>query len=221
MKPSKFTVTMMLAGLVLGAHGAYADEYDSDFYTGATADIAFAGKSDVTGATTGFQKYSFNSGVDMVLGWEPDALKTPGVGDVRLELQGGYHAFGLDAVKAGIVTNTNPDGDMKALTGMANIYYDFDTGSAFTPFIGAGAGIAHVTIPKGNGLGNTGGADDRFAYQGMLGVAYTSPAMPQTDWTIDYRYLALDGPSFQTAGGDIKIDNVSASALEAGFRYHF
>lgn len=218
MKKQSLTA-FVFAFLVAGTAVAHAD--GSQIYMGVNGDVAFPSKSGVSGATTGSQKYSFSSGGDLSLGWEPDALKSPDMGDARFELQTGYHAFGLKSVRAGGVTNASPSGELKAVTGMANAFYDLHTPTPLTPYIGVGAGVAHVTIPTGNGLGNTNGGDTRFAYQGMVGVAYTAPSMPQASWTLGYRYLAVDAPSFSTATTNVKLSPVHESAIEAGLRYNF
>lgn len=216
----KSKLVMGAFALVLMSSGAaVADQ--SQFYAALSGDAAFPSTSDLKGGVTGSQKYSFSSGGDIALGWQPQILKLNDNGDFRVELQGGYHAFGLDRVTVGGITNSNPHGDMKAMTLMANGYYDFHTSTPFTPFLGLGAGMAHVTIPKNNGLTNTGDNDTRFAYQGMLGVAYTAPALPQADWTLGYRYLGVEAPSFASPTGDVKISPVHESAVELGLRFHF
>ncbi|MCB9988668.1 MAG: outer membrane beta-barrel protein [Rhodospirillales bacterium] len=212
----KSLVVSGLMAVSLLSCGGMAHAEDYNLYVGARGDIAFPSDSDVKGAATGQVEYGFSSGAGVVLGWQPAALDTDS-GDVRVELEGSYHAFGLDRVRA----NNNPDDDMTATTIMGNVYYDMHTGSAFTPYIGAGIGEAFVKFPTGKGLTNTDDSDTGLAYQAMAGVSYTPESMPQTDWSIGYKYLALENPSFASAGGGVKLDPVHESAIEVGVRYHF
>lgn len=203
----------------LPAFSAKADPQQGPFYIGTTASVDFPASSDVSGATNGTVKYNFSSGGDLAVGWQPEALNSE-TGDVRLELQGGYHAFGLKSVTANGATNTDPSGDMKALTLMTNAYYDLHTGTRFTPYIGAGVGEAMVKFPEGQGLGNTDSTSYKLAYQAMTGVAYTPEALPQADITLGYRYLGIEKASYGSPAGDVNAGPLNDSAVEVGFRYH-
>ncbi len=188
----------------------------SSYYIGFKGDIANAANSDVKGAVTGKVKYDFSSGGGVVLGWQPEAFDTND-SDVRFELEGGFHAFGLDTVRA----NTDPSDDLKAATLMANIYYDWHSDVSWRPYVGMGLGRAHMTFANDQGLGNTGESDDVTAWQAMAGLSYTHRSMPDTDWTIGYKYIDFGRPSFSSAGGSIKLDPVHEHTIELGVNYHF
>lgn len=78
-------------------------------------------------------------------------------------------------------------GNLTTWTYMANLYYDFDMGCAFTPYLGVGAGYADtkgtVKIEDVKGKGR----DDGFAYQGIAGVSYA--LCENVDLGLEYRYL--------------------------------
>lgn len=192
----------------------------SPFYIGATGSVDLPSDSTVSGSKTGKVKYKFSSGGDVSIGIKPEALNSE-TGNVRLELQGGYHAFGLKSVTANNATNSNPGRDFKAATAMANAYYDIHTSTPFTPYIGAGVGEAFMKFPTGKGLGNTDTTSHKLAYQAMAGVAYTPESMPKTDFTIGYRYMGTEKASFSTPGGNVDVGPLHDSAIEAGIRYHF
>ncbi|MBM3526017.1 MAG: OmpA family protein, partial [Alphaproteobacteria bacterium] len=74
-----------------------------------------------------------------------------------------------------------------------------------------------------NGTRTVDGTDNRFAYQGMIGVAYS--LTQQLKLSLDYRYFATLDPEFdaRTAGGArTTVDSdYNAHAVMLGLRYHF
>jgi opacity protein-like surface antigen len=89
----------------------------------------------------------------------------------------------------------NVSGDLDTLTVLGNLWYDFDTGTMFKPYIGGGAGIGIVwgdynydpplvppgQIVKGHDLG--------FAFQ--LGAGVNIPVSQSVDFTIGYRFKGI------------------------------
>ena len=207
-------------GLMTAASSAFAESNGGSWYAGGSGGMTMPKNSTITGTTAGKADYGFSSGANLALGYRPEAFMSD-TGSVRTEIEGGYHALGLDKVTVGGVVNNNPKGDMKITTVMANAYYDFHTGTSFTPYIGGGIGDAMIDFPKSNGFGNTKSGDSQFAYQAMAGVSYTPESMPATDWSVGYRYLGTSSPDFKTAGGHISSDALSTNSVEIGFRYNF
>jgi opacity protein-like surface antigen len=74
---------------------------------------------------------------------------------------------------------------------MANAYYDFFAHQAFTPYVGAGLGIAFIES-RFNGL--TRSSDTEFAYQAIVGVGYK--VTPNLRLNLDGRYYGTTNPSF-------------------------
>ncbi|MDR3424460.1 MAG: outer membrane beta-barrel protein [Alphaproteobacteria bacterium] len=103
----------------------------------------------------------------------------------------------------------------------ANVFYDFKTGSMYTPYIGAGVGPDFINV-KSVGAPNVGylkGDTADGAYQGIVGVA----AQLDRNWavTADYRYIASFDPKVDsTAGGQGRMDNASHNVV-LGLRYSF
>jgi opacity protein-like surface antigen len=89
----------------------------------------------------------------------------------RAELEGAYRSNDAGA------------GDDESAAIMGNAYWDIETNTRFTPYIGAGIGAAWVDI-------DTAGGDDswEFAYQGMAGANFDVAP----NWTVgaEYRYFA-------------------------------
>ena len=124
----------------------------------------------------------------------------------RVEAEAAYRMADYDQASAGGTTVT-PTGDLKMATGMVNLYYDIDLGS-FTPFVGAGAGVARIkstAITIGT-LSVVEKNATEFAYQAIIGVSYEI----SRDWSI-----GLDGRYLGTSDED-----VSATAVTLNVRYN-
>lgn len=125
---------------------------------------------------------------------------------------------------ADTITGTNAGtagGGLHNLALMANALYDIDTGTRFTPYIGAGVGVSRVG-PDNLRTINGGELDDNkmaFAYQGIAGFALAL----EGNWffTADYRYFATPDVKVKSNGSDKgEIEN-SSHNLMMGIRYNF
>lgn len=143
---------------------------------------------------------------------------------------GGSVAFGVatqvkgGAVRAELEYNLNEDakktlgGGIKAKietqSAMANVYYDIDTGTKFTPYVGAGLGYAKV---KGS-LSLSGVSesmdDNNFAWQVGAGASYAL----NSNVSLDAGYRYVDYGDFTK--DEVKLDT-SAHELYVGARYAF
>lgn len=92
----------------------------------------------------------------------------------RAEIEASYRNSDIDSPAGGDVSST-------AL--MANAYYDLENDTRFTPYIGAGIGVAHVDFDTAGGDEGT-----EFAYQGIVGVNYAID--PKWHVGAEYRYFA-------------------------------
>lgn len=104
----------------------------------------------------------------------------------------------------------------------ANVYYDIDTGTAFKPYVGAGAGVQWVDVdfrPSGIDVGS--GTKAGIAYQLMAGASYE--ITPSVDLFGQYTYRANGNRA------DIDLDLLPAtlgvqnhqSLITAGVRVKF
>lgn len=159
-----------------------------------------------------------NTSADFDEGWA-------GVGSVgyafgnglRLELEGGYRTNAVDEIGG----SSSSSGDANAISVMGNVLYDIDTGTAFTPYIGAGVGAANIDADGYTPVGATSINDDDtvFAYQGILGAAYNLGSSAQI--FADYRYFATQDPEFSAASG-VSVDGEYAShTILVGLRFFF
>ncbi|MBA2367463.1 MAG: porin family protein [Candidatus Protochlamydia sp.] len=82
-------------------------------------------------------------------------------------------------------------GHTSVTSGMANVLYDFDTGTCITPYIGGGVGYSHLKVNAKckNLVGSERftGSDSGLAYQGIVGASV--PVCHKTDLGVEYRYF--------------------------------
>ena len=92
---------------------------------------------------------------------------------------------------------------------LANVYYDFHNSTAFTPYVGAGVGLAfnYLGVDVHDNARNLGySCDDRstnFAWQVGAGVAYSINENMAID--AGYRYLDLGYTETKTSGTSVGI----------------
>ena len=105
---------------------------------------------------------------------------------------------------------------------MLNVFYDFDTGTKFTPYIGGGIGIAHLKVKIRTDEGKVSKSDNSFAYQLGAGVAYAVTDSIALD--LSYRYTdsgSMTVREYSLEDADkTKIDSTAQEIL-FGVRYTF
>jgi OmpA-OmpF porin, OOP family len=109
------------------------------------------------------------------------------------------------------VPGTALNGKVGQLTGLVNLYYDFMPNSTFTPYIGAGAGIAFVD--SNNSLGST-----QFAWDAILGAKYNMSS--SLSFNLEGRYMGTTNPSWNFAGFTNTWQNQNILVM-AGLTYKF
>lgn len=97
-----------------------------------------------------------------------------------------------------------PKSDVDSIAYMANAYYDIETNSPITPYVGVGAGLVDID-----------GIDTVFAYQGLAGLAYS--LNNESEIYGGYRYFGSEGADLS---GGATLDYASHSA-ELGYRVRF
>jgi opacity protein-like surface antigen len=122
---------------------------------------------------------------------------------------------------------------------MANMYYDFNAGARFTPYIGFGLGTVYNQFSRGKGVVAAGAANPadvgfpttvgaasnwHFAGAAMTGFVFNLHDRLKLDTGYRFMYLGA-GKTGQTAnsfggtGGPIHIDNLHAHEFRIGLRY--
>ncbi|SKA90256.1 Opacity protein [Paucidesulfovibrio gracilis DSM 16080] len=164
-------------------------------------------------------------GAGLVLGRSlEDDLGVP----LRAELEYMYRSdFEYGWSETGGGDNVDVDVESNVQTLFANMYYDIDTDTDFTPFVGFGLGLARVET-EWSGNGTIGGAafnegeedtEYNFAWNLGLGCAYDF----NKNWTMEagYRYVDFGQGKVKVLNGShIRGDGTSNEFL-LGVRYNF
>lgn len=97
---------------------------------------------------------------------------------------------------------------------MANAYFDYLTCTPWTPYVGAGIGLAHLKAD----FGETAKSVNNLAWQVMAGIAYDVTS----NWTLDAGYRYADLGRIRKNWGD-SVTKVTARDHEImfGARYNF
>ena len=132
---------------------------------------------------------------------------------MRLEVEYLWQKNDLDRLSYDNFYGNFDQGDLKTQAFMFNGYYDIDTGSPWTPYVGAGIGWGKLDLNT-PGVPNFSDNDDVFAYQFMGGVAYAIDAQ----WSVDAQYRFFGTNDATINGADF---NLNSNDLMIGVRYTF
>jgi OmpA-OmpF porin, OOP family len=187
-------------GWYVGAGGGWT--HLNDFNTTATSGVPFDFSFDEGFGAIGFAGYNF--------------------GYFRAEGEIGYRRNAVNNVNI-IGFNFPTSGDANTLSLMANGIYDFFPNSQWTPYLGAGVGIARVNANNFNSGGVLiNSINTQFAYQGIAGVSYS--IAPQLSLAVDYRYFSTLDPAFSVesdAGGGTFSPGYHTHNVFLTLTYHF
>ena len=158
-----------------------------------------------TDATERSLAFSFGFGGSGAVGYD--------FGDFRVDGEVSYlsSAFKYSMTKDAKVTSK---GTLSVLGGTANAWYDIDTGTAWTPYIGAGAGGANISakVTEDKAPGKFSGSGWAFAYQGGAGVQYQLTDAIALD--LGYRLLgAFSAKLTQAAADDAAEETLTPSIM--------
>jgi opacity protein-like surface antigen len=160
-------------------------------------------------------------------------------GDRKFDGQPGFYepgpAIGSDAIEAlgGRPEVVDPlHTSVKSYTLMLNGYKDLGNYGGFTPYLGAGVGVAYhimdeVYFTDNPNLSNRieGNRDMAFAWSLMAGVGYQLSHSTVLD--VGYRYIdmgSIDSGRVDSAGfvnPKVQLDDIDAHEIKVGLRYHF
>lgn len=135
----------------------------------------------------------------------------------RAEAELGYGNTDLDRVTGrGGSANLNGDIDSYTLTGA--VYYDFATGSMFTPYAGVGAGLAHQKLSRVsatiNGATLTADGDSSTDLTAFGEAGVSIKIADKFDLVPSYRYQWIND-------GQDGLDDTTAHVFKLGLRYWF
>ena len=121
----------------------------------------------------------------------------------RVELEMGYRINDVDKITLDGYGTGSVDGDMTTISLLGNAYYDFDAVGRFTPFIGAGIGLANIEA-KFDLAGNK--DDTVFAYQFAAGGGFAVSENLHID--LKYSYFGTEDPSFDGLDAEYNTHNL-------------
>lgn len=130
------------------------------------------------------------------------------------------------AVQNAVTGTQSLSGDISVLTFMGNVYYDFDLGSGWKPYVGGGLGVASISLASKSASGIT-LADDKdavFAYQAGGGVGYEFATSEDHAITVslDWRYFRTADPTFKGSVTGAAFDTeIGGHEISLGLRYGF
>lgn len=186
---------------------------EKGWYVGSQLDWSFQDESDSTVS-------SVTNEIDYNTGWGLSGEVGYGWGNgLRVAGELVYRNATVDGVSG---TNSGAAGGgihNKAI--MANVYYDIETGTRFTPYVGAGVGGSYVDADNLRTINGTTLDDSSFelAYQGIVGTAVDLDG--PWDFTLDYRYFATPDVKFKTSAATTAETTNSSHNLMVGLRYVF
>lgn len=199
------------AGWYITGYGAWAS-YDVDGIS--IVDQALTGLpvTDFTSPTSGIDNgWSVGGGIGKYLG---RGFR----GDLTLEYRTSTDVSGT--VGAPCCTEISTATEFDGVVGLANLYYDFNRGGRFVPYIGAGIGFAHLETKAGTvacTVGCAGGFGDAD-YAGSSTTNFAVAAMAGLSWR-----LHGGGTSYMSSGGmkdePVEVSNGRALYLDVGYRF--
>jgi opacity protein-like surface antigen len=192
------SLLLLSSSFAFGANGLYVS---------GNLGVGFASDSDITESGFPPVEVSFDTGfaVAGAIGTAIDAFRVEGA--VAYQQNDFDKAMGI----------VDLEGDISALSFLVNGYYDFDTKSAWTPYLTAGLGFSMIDV---NDLGIAGEGDRMsdddtvFAYQLGAGIGYAVNDAVTLD--ASYRYFATSDPDFSGTEAEVASHNIFF-----GVRYSF
>ncbi|MFT5539136.1 MAG: OOP family OmpA-OmpF porin [Alphaproteobacteria bacterium] len=118
------------------------------------------------------------------------------------------------------VSGASGTGDVTTHALMLNGYYDFPAIGRVTPYLGLGAGYAHIDADASPvGGSRIDDSDGTFAWQAIAGLAL--PLSNALDLTADLRMFTAQDPSFSLASGGSVDGEYRDTSFLIGLRWRF
>ena len=225
MKKSLLAATAILALNLFAIEARAADVTEVggwNFYVSLFGGVSFLDDVDTEVSLTGYNyDYSVDTKTGYLLGgaigmriWDP----------LRAEVELSYARWKAKSYDYQGTLSYDANGHLSAAYLLGNLWVDIPTQSAFTPYVGGGAGVAWVDAdtsfngtPLGYGDGEVG-----FAFQLGAGVK-----VDLTDWValdVGYRFKGVLDIDFEDAGGapaDFEGGDLYSHNVQAGINFGF
>ncbi len=209
MKQFRTLLWMGFASTALVSLPAHATQ--EGFYGSLGGGFSLLHDSDIDGVGTSFDT-EFDEGAALL-----GAIGYKYGNGIRTELEFGYRNNNIEQINS---INAASD-DVHAWTVMLNGLYDFHTGSDWTPYLGAGAGVAFVNFDNAGPFGPATINDDdaALAAQAIAGVDYQF----DDEWSLfaQYNYLHSFGLEVEGDNGVSYDADYENSTFILGLRFSF
>jgi OOP family OmpA-OmpF porin len=195
-------------GLFISAAGVASAAEQAGPYVSFGAGANFLNDADISGSgASNRAKFSDGWATVGALGYAFDK-------NWRSEFELGYRRNDIDSLQGG-----GNAGNVNSWSFMGNVLYDVDTGTKWTPYVGAGVGALRYRAAglQPTATSSLNDSDTVFAYQGILGIAYD--VTPRTQFYVDYHYLRADDPSVSSSTGANLDSEYHSNTILLGFRY--
>lgn len=213
-----FKKTIFALGALLvtaSAANAYEERWPK-WYIGVSGSLPWVSDDGVSVAGTSAGSLEFDNpgwGAGVSLGYKPGGTDSF-LDMMRFELEYAYRHNDLDTLAGTPVAD-----DISVHAYMFNALVDIPTDTQFTPYLGAGLGWASAEMNLTPlGVSDT---DTKFAYQGMLGVAYEPETIPNVAFSVGYRYFGMASPGYRNAAGLAVENDYDSHNAEVGARFSF
>ena len=170
---------------------------------------------------------SFTGGVGLGYIWGPH-FRTDLTVDIHSIMNTEQSASGL--IGGETVSVTDKTKFMSTIL-LANAYYDFRTGTPWTPYLGGGLGFSvnqvtrnldfTSTVPGDNISAGNRTTDVQFAAAAMAGVSYDFSSFFAID--VNYRFLHIGGSGVSLEPDEastVEIGDLNEHQIRAGFRFY-
>ena len=220
---------LTLAFLSISAAGVFAQDmmYGTGLYASAGGGISLiTDTKDTPQVLTGTTEEKKDDW-DFDIGFGAGGAVGYDFGEFRVEGEFSYQSAGFLHGET-ISANDQADDSLAAMAIMANGFFDLDTGSAFFPYIGIGAGAVNLAVKLAPGKDKTPEFDGNgwgFGYQANLGVAYQ--IIDEIALTLGYKFFGTLATEVKDLGGAGDEDDESvtptlmAHRAELGVRFSF
>jgi opacity protein-like surface antigen len=172
----------------------------TDWYDSVNTGVTFVSNSDIKYNELGFsgsQKFEYGAGYSVGVAF--GNITEP----IRFEGEVSYRHNEFESVD-GISIPSGYSIETSQQNFLFNGYFDFNSGSSFTPYLTAGAGFSRVEADI-NLMPISDEFDDTlFAYQIGAGVGYVISEIMTFDFR--YRFLSAADPEFSYPGGTVEAE---------------
>lgn len=176
---------------------------------------------------------SFTGGVGVGYIWSPN-WRTDFTVDIHSIMHAEYTGNGFVSFNGAPAVYTVAEDKTKFMSTilLLNAYYDFRTGTPWTPYLGGGLGFAVNQLTQSstlneNGLGGATtsqrSTDVAFAAAAMVGVSYDFSSFFAID--VNYRFLHIGGSQVTLSNMNVplyttEVGDLNEHQIRAGFRFY-